>query len=138
MTRDFTPTDVGIVTPGNAADGDLWLALDVIANVFTGGSAVQGNLALEFQAVGGLAQQNFDTNTIQGLISGGLVDQISNNSAIFNNYLDLDGNGTSDYYANANGQIDGNTVQVSEPSTLALAGLALLAVGGLRRHRFNK
>ena len=130
-TPDFTPTDAGFVDPANATDGTLWLALEVSANAFLSSTPVQGTLALEFQAVGGLAQSNFDTNAISGVLSGGLVDAIANNSAIFNNFLDLNGDGTDDYYANANGQLDGDTIP--EPGILALFGLGLLTVAGLRR-----
>jgi len=141
-TPDFTPTDAGGINPANAANGDLWLALDVTGNTFFGSSPESGDFTLDFQAVGGLAQANFDTNTKQGL--NGLVDLISNNSTIFNNFQDLNfsGQGSTadqfkDYYASENGQIFGSSVAVPEPNTLALAGLALLVVAGLRRRRLR-
>ena len=135
-TPDFTPTDSGFVDPANATDGDLWLALEVSANAFLSSTAVQGTLALEFQAVGGMAQHNFDTNAMSGILSGGLVDAIANNSAIFNNFLDLNGDGTDDYYANANGQLDGDTIP--EPATLAVFGLGLLSIAGFKRRKSFK
>ena len=132
-TPDFTPTDAGFVDPANATDGQLWLALEVTSNAFLSANPVSGTLALEFEAVGGLAQGNFDTNATFGGLSGGLVDAIANNSAIFNNFLDLNGDTVADYYANANGQLDGDSIP--EPATLAVFGLGLLSIAGFKRRK---
>jgi len=121
--------------------GNLWLALEVATLDFTqnagAGQYQNGFVAATFDAVGGQAQENFDTNTVG---SGAdiayaasaifrLQDTTSAYDAISNQYLNT---------AGATAGFTGNSVEVSEPSTLALAGLALLAVGGLSRRRFNK
>ncbi|WP_026375136.1 hypothetical protein [Aestuariibacter salexigens] len=133
-TPDFTPTDAGFVNPANASDGQLWLSLQVTANAFLSSTIVQGTLAMELDAVAGLAKDYFDTNSMNGVLSGRLVDVISNPSFIFNNFLDLNGDSTPDYYANANSQFDGDTVApVPAPPTLLLFVFVLLAVSRLRK-----
>jgi len=119
--------------------GDLWLGLDVATLDFTAnvgaGQYVNGFVAATLNAVSGLAMGNFDTNTVVGgadvAYAASAIFRLQDTNAAYNaatnKYL---------YTAGATAGFTGNTIP--EPNTLALTGLALLAVVGLRRRRLNK
>jgi len=147
----FTSTDAflniyvetGVDINGDYDDGAgaLWLGLTVATLDFTAtvGSAqyLDGFVSATFNAMSGLAMPNFDTNTVAG---GADIAYAA--SAIFRlENVTLPYDSTTNQYlytTSSTAGFTGDSVAVPEPNTLALAGLALLAVGGLRRRRFNK
>jgi hypothetical protein len=127
-------------TPGATPNTWLELSLDTLAfsNTAGVGAYIGGSILATFSATGGLAMANFDTDS-----AGGGSDVAYAASALF--ALEQPGNPVYNavnnrylYSAGTTAGFTGDTVAVPEPNTLALAGLALLAVGGFRRRRFNK
>jgi len=127
---DDTPNFDG--TAASAADGVLWLEMMLNpSNFLTGfgtalGSGVdQGSGSGVLDVTGGLAMDNFDTNT---LAAGG--DMVLTSS--FQPTSGAPGllNGTFD--------LKGNSIAVPEPSALALLSLGLLGLVGASRKRKAK
>lgn len=102
----------------------IWLTLDVDNVVFTsfGGSSgpyAAGFISVDLSAIGGLAMDNFDTNTLNNEMS----DVFYSATAIFG----------ANNKANGGGIAVGDTIP--EPTTVAIFGLALM---GLAAGRYRK
>jgi hypothetical protein len=129
----------GVYTQGAAAS--TWLELQLDTLNFVGDNAlgqyIGGAVNATFSAIGGLAKDNFDTNTVVGAPGGsdiaysattifGLQDPTSAYDSTTNQYL----------YTNiASAIATGDSVAVSEPGMLAILGLGLgaLSLGRFRR-----
>jgi len=111
-----------------AADGNLWLELEVDTNQFTSaGGFGSGFLTTFNSAIGGLAQANFDTNFFV------TSDLRSSASALFE-FIDTTGDGQDDsWIATSTGEIKGDSIPV--PAPLALIGVGLALVGFSSRKR---
>lgn len=108
----------------NALDGAVWLDLKFNSFGVTLGSLSSGFSAAEIEVIGGLAASNFDPKTLS-----------FNSSAYFGtNFNSIDLN--SKYSNGGNGTVLGNTIP--EPTSLALVGLALTAVGVARRQKAKR
>lgn len=108
----------------NALDGQTWLDLKFNSFGITLGNLSSGFSTASIDVIGGLAANNFDPKTLS-----------FNSSAYFGtnfNTIDL----TSKYSNGGNGTVLGNTIP--EPTSLALVGLALTAVGVARRRKANR
>ncbi|MCV2886015.1 PEP-CTERM sorting domain-containing protein [Aestuariibacter sp. AA17] len=107
--------------------GTSWLKLAVDEVTFAASSGtssyVGGNLQLALSAVGGPAASNMDTNTIQNS-AGGFSDIFYNADAIFKN---------GSFFAAGSGDLAGDSIP--EPGTLAVMGLGLMGLAGLRRRK---
>ncbi|HEV2608929.1 MAG TPA: PEP-CTERM sorting domain-containing protein [Noviherbaspirillum sp.] len=119
-TPDF---DVSTSAAANASDGNLFLELNAVDNQFSNATSFQSGFLTSFFAVtGGIAANNFDTNTQQFM-----ADLLSSASSQFSN---------NNFLATSTGQISGNTIP--EPSTVLLLSLALLGLAITRRQANSK
>lgn len=109
-----------------AQTGSVWLSGVFDDFALTSGN-VQNGTSLGFLSVtGGDAFANFDTHSVNNLISGGLADLQISGTANFDGEL----------FAQAAGlAVSGDTVAVSEPSVFALFGLSLLVLGARARRK---
>ncbi|MCV2886016.1 PEP-CTERM sorting domain-containing protein [Aestuariibacter sp. AA17] len=128
---EFFVETAGDVDQLYSGTGVPWLTLEVDEITFnadnpTSGSEYNGgNIQLALSAVGGPAASNFDTNTITNA-SGGLSDVFYNADAIFDV---ANGN----FFAAGTGDLVGDTIP--EPGSIAVLGLGLLALAGIRRKK---
>jgi hypothetical protein len=136
----------GMYTKSAASPANLWLDLSIDSLLFSSGSNlgayVSGEIKATFSAVGGMAQGNFDTNTIDNQI-GGLADIFYTANAIFDVHFDAGGNRVTDpalagtvvrSYASTNtGNFVGQTIP--EPTTLAIFGLSILGLAASKRRK---
>jgi hypothetical protein len=119
---DSTP-DFNISTSpaANAADGTLFLELTARSNdFFSSGGFASGSLFTYFDVTGGIAKNNFDTNT-----QNFATDLLSTASAQFNNRPPFQ------FIATSTGVITGDSIP--EPATVFLMGAALLGLAFARR-----
>lgn len=109
-----------------AQTGSVWLSGIFDDFELTSGN-VQNGTSLGFLSVtGGDAFDNFDTNEVTNLITSGLSDLQISGTANFDGGL----------FAQAAGlAVNGNTVEVSEPSVFALLSLSLLVLGARARRK---
>lgn len=139
-----TGSDINYVNSANplnisgASDGQLFLDLKVVDVLFTalgGNGYVNGVTTLSLEAVGGLAKSAFDTNSVKSLTLPLGFDLGATASAQFEQ-TDIDGNSnTLEWVATSTGTVKGNSIP--EPTSVALAGLALLGIAGKARRRQN-
>lgn len=130
----------GFYTAGAAAS--TWLELSIDTLDFTAqtgvGQYIDGAVAATASATGGLAFSNFNTNTVINS-NGSLSDVAYSADAIFgleNSTLAYNAVTNRYLYTNvASANLTGNTI--SEPGMLALLGLSLLAIGGIRRKNIS-
>jgi hypothetical protein len=99
---------------------------------FSSGSFLNGSVEAVLDVVGGLAKDNFDTNTINvpalGVLGGDLT---YSGNARFTGENSL-------FSEEGNGQFRGDSIiDVPEPASLALLGIGLLGVGGMQMRRKN-
>ena len=105
----------------NALDGDLWLSLEASSlQEAIGFTLASGAIFSTWDAVGGMAMDNFDTN-------GELFnsDLSINASAQLVNGSDTFFVGSADVYGNS----------IPEPTSIALMGLGLLGLGAARKRK---
>jgi hypothetical protein len=125
----------------NAVDGDLWLSLELRdfeyyadpAYVAVGEPLLSGTTLFFGEVVGGSAQNNFISDFFAGAFEAdafGLASTFDDNSRAPQNPADLN---VSQYSVRGSGNVEAATV--SSPSSIALFGLALVAVGGMSRRR---
>lgn len=117
---------------GMARNGSLFLAFDVVGLDFTTlpgstGPYSNGFLSLALSVVGGAAQSYFDTDTIPLGLGLDPADAQSAASALFREIAPGRFVGTS------TGEIFGDSNPIPEPMTVALLGIGLLGIAGVRR-----
>ena len=121
----------------NAVDGDLWLSLELRDFEYYADPAyaaineplLSGTTLFFGEVVGGAAQSNFISDFFVGAYEAdafGLASTFDDNSRAPQNSGDLN---VSQYSVRGSGNVEAATV--SSPSSIALFGLALVAVGGL-------
>lgn len=147
---DNTP-NFNELSPSTAEDGDVWLLLEghtdvrptfdngntagtLFSNIFNGTVANPGSgsagFAL-FDVTGGLAQANFDTNTIpDGNNPTGFADFSFDSSFQTQVVTSL-----PDYPISGQAKLLGAAAAIPEPNTLALLGLGMLGVSAKLRRR---
>ncbi|MCV2886018.1 PEP-CTERM sorting domain-containing protein [Aestuariibacter sp. AA17] len=128
---EFFVETAGDVDQLYTGTGTPWLTLEVDEITFNADDSTAGNeynggnLQLALSAVGGPAASNFDTNTIANG-AGGFSDIFYNADAIFDV---LNGNN----FAAGTGDLVGDTIP--EPGSVAVLGLGLLTLAGIRRRK---
>lgn len=131
-TPDFNAASRNPGAGANAADGTLWLSLNVSSNSFSNqNDYLSGTLVQYFDVIGGLAKNNFDTNGLPVPLINAFSDLLSSAAATFQPTP-----GVISSIGTGAGTIVGNSIP--EPSTIFLFGLALLGLGLARRQPKSK
>ncbi|GAB4130755.1 MAG: hypothetical protein Kow00104_16350 [Rhodothalassiaceae bacterium] len=120
-------TSVNPLVNGGATPGTLFSFLSPLGTVSAPGIGSIGQGV--FDAVGGLAMPNFDTNTIVDFLNG-FAD------FSFTSSFQFQPQGNPDYPIAGTGELFGDSIP--EPATLALVGAGLMGFGFARRRRAAK